>query len=122
MVFQQPLTALKISFPALVRNVRITDSDTSVIVSWEKINVTGYIVYYRPVSGRNGQDEMSVAVPGTESSVAIPACVLMSGVEYQFQVAATAEFRGQKFVGDRNTRIIASLTLSHGGIMLNIAT
>ena len=51
---------------------------------------------------RNGQGEMSMTVPGIESSVAIPACVLMSGVKYQFQVAATAEFRGRQFVGDRS--------------------
>ena len=84
------------------------DSDTSVIVSWDIIDVTGvvvegYTVYYSRVSSRKrqagGGAEMSVDVFSTESSVRITG--LEAGQQYQFQVVVRIMFRGQSFTGSR---------------------
>ena len=97
------------------------DTETSVIVSWESIDVTGvdvegYTVYYSRVSSRKrqagGGGEMSVDVSSTESSVTITG--LEAGQQYQFQVVVRVMFRGQSFIGDRselndNTRITVQL-------------
>ncbi len=97
-------------------------SSVSVLVSWDRIDVagiTGYTVYYGPVSGRRRQgSEMSVAVPSNESSVVITD--LRTDVEYQFQVVTAAEFRGEQFVGDRTeiSMIAISPPLSCEGISL----
>ena len=47
-----------------------------------------------------GQGEQSVTVPSSESSVVIEG--LMTGVQYQFQVAAVAELGGLEFPGQRS--------------------
>ena len=69
----------------------VPGSETSVIVSWERLNaevITHYTVYYSQISGRKRQEnEMSVTVPRTESSVTITG--LIPGVSYQFQVTVT---------------------------------
>ena len=90
-------------FPAVVRNIRVAQVPDSVVVSWDRVSVTGitgYTVYYGRVSGREGQGELSVTVPSTENSVTITG--LVSCVEYQVQVVATAEFLGQPTVGERS--------------------
>ncbi len=86
-----------------VRVLRVPDSDSSVIVSWERIDVpgiTGYRVYYSGVSGRKRQSEMFVTVPSTQNFATITG--LMRGVEYQFQVAVTGMLQGQFFEGNRS--------------------
>ncbi len=78
-------------------------SATSVNVSWENVTVPGivsYTVYYRPRETMGGPSEQSVTVPSSESSVVIEN--LMTNVEYQFQVAATAELGGDLFHGERS--------------------
>ena len=93
-------------FVAMVMNVRVMSSaNASVTVSWEEINITGfsgYMVYYGPVSGQDArQGEMSVLVPNLDiGSTVITG--LMSGAEYQFQVAVTATFQGQQLIGERS--------------------
>ena len=70
-------------------------TDTAVNVSWGSVTVPGivsYTVYYRPAVTVGGQGEQSVTVPSSESSVVIEG--LMTGVQYQFQVAAIAEVDG----------------------------
>ena len=84
------------------------NTDTSVMVSWNIIDVAGvdvegYTVYYSRVSSRKrqaGGDEMSVNVPSTESSVRITG--LEAGQQYQFQVVVRIVFRGQSFTGNRS--------------------
>ena len=82
---------------------QVPDSDTSVLVLWIKMNiteVTNYTLFYSPVAGQQRQDEMSMTVPSNENFVTITN--LASDVEYQFQVSAIAEFRGQQFMGQRS--------------------
>ena len=85
------------------------DTETSVIVSWDIIDVDGvdvegYTVYYSRVSSRKrqagGGGEMSVDVSSTESSVRITG--LEAGQQYQFQVVVRIVFRGQSFTGSRS--------------------
>ena len=84
------------------------DTDTSVIVSWDIIDVAGvdvegYTVYYSRVPSRkrqaSGGAEMSVDVSSTESSVTITG--LEIGQQYQFQVVVRVLFRGQSITGSR---------------------
>ena len=87
-------------------------SPTSVRVSWDRItdeSVTGYRVYYSP-KGSGQLDERSITLPASESSVVITG--LSGGVEYQFQVAAIAEFGGQEVEGERSP--ITSIATSSG--------
>ena len=90
-----------------------TLSDTSVNVSWESVTVPGivrYTVYYRPTDTMGRQSEQSVTVPSSESSVVIED--LMTGVEYLFQVVATAQLGLQVFAGERSlstTRLIPTV-------------
>ena len=67
---------------------QVPGSDTSVVVSWERLStefITHYTVYYSQISGRKRQDiEMSMTVPRTESFVTITG--LITGASYQFQV------------------------------------
>ncbi len=77
-------------------------TDTSVRVSWRQIladEITSYTVYYRP-SDNTEQSEQLVTVPSSESSVVIED--LMTNMEYQFQVAATAELEEVIFPGQRS--------------------
>ncbi len=86
-----------------VRVVRVPDSDTSVIASWDRIEVpgiTGYRVYYGVVSSRMRQSEMSITVPSTQNFATITG--LVRGVEYQFQVAVTGILLGEFFEGNRS--------------------
>ena len=85
------------------------DTQTSVIVSWERIDVAGvdvegYTVYYSRVSSRKrqagGGGEMSVDVSSTESSVRITG--LEAGQQYQFQVVVRIMFQGQSITGSRS--------------------
>ena len=84
------------------------DTDTSVIVSWDIIDVAGvdvegYTVYYSRVLSRKrqagGGGEMSVDVASTESSV--PITDLEIGQQYQFQVVVRILFRGRSITGNR---------------------
>ena len=78
-------------------------SDTSVNVSWENVTVPGivnYIIYYRPTETMRRQSEQSVTVHSSDSSVVIED--LMTNVEYQFRVAATAELGGVIYPGERS--------------------
>ncbi len=99
---------------AVVRNVQVMqvpDSETSVIVSWDRSSssaVTGYTVYYSLVSGRKRQaNEMSVTVPNTESSVRIDG--LLNGASYQFQVTVTVMFRGESIEEERTEQNVMSM-------------
>ena len=88
-------------------------SDTSVNVSWESVTVPGivnYIVYYRPTETMRRQSEQSVTVPSSDSSVVIKD--LITNVEYQFQVAATAELDGVIYPGLRShaTKVLVALS------------
>ncbi len=85
--------------------------DASVNVSWENVTVPGivsYTVYYRPTETMGGLSEQSVTVPSSESSVVIED--LKNNVEYQFQVAATAELGGDIYHGERSLPTTALLT------------
>ncbi len=70
-------------------------SQTSVNVSWENISIpriVNYTVYYKLTKIVGGQSEQSVTVPNSDSSVVIEE--LITGMEYQFQVAAIAKLEG----------------------------
>ena len=78
-------------------------SDTSVNVSWESVTVRGivsYTVFYSPTEATSQQDEQTVTVPSSESSIVIEG--LMTNVEYQFQVAAIAQLGEALFTGERS--------------------
>ena len=66
-------------------------SDDSVRVSWDRVNltkITGYTVYYSP-TGNGVVDGIETSLHVTNSMDSIVVGNLLSGVEYQFQVAAT---------------------------------
>ena len=83
--------------------MQVSGSETSVIVSWERLTadvITHYTVYYSQISGRKRQaDEMSVTVPSTENSVTITN--LAPRASYQFQVTVTIVFLGEVLTGGR---------------------
>ena len=76
---------------------QVPGSETSVIVSWERLNaevITHYTVYYSQISGRKRQDnEMSIIVANTEGSVIITGLEPRTG--YWFQVTATVMYLGE---------------------------
>ena len=87
---------------AVVTNVLVASVNaTSVIVSWDRIDImeiTSYTVYYSAIGSMN--DELNVTVPSSQNSVVIGN--LQSGVEYRFVVDAVAmlsrvgNIRGQR--------------------------
>ena len=82
-------------------------SATSVNVSWERLDtslITGYIVYYRPME--NDGEELNVS--SSENFVIINN--LITGVEYQFQVAVVAEVNGNMVMGERSNVSISRPT------------
>ncbi len=94
----------------MVMNVDIEQlTDTSVLVSWDQIlaDNINYTVYYKP-SADMERNEQSMTVPSSESSVVIEN--LMTNVEYEFQVAATAELEGVPFPGARSSLTVQVLT------------
>ena len=100
-------------------------SETSVNVSWESVTFPGivfYIVYYRPSETMRRQSEQSVTVPSSESSVMIED--LMTNVEYQFQVAATAELEGVIYLGERSrsAQVLVALPTPPGTILPSNST
>ena len=85
-----------------VRVEQVSGTNTSVMVSWDRVSgVTGYKVYYSPVSSRIRQDERAVTVSSAEDT-SITLTGLMSCVQYQFQVAIMAESPSQIFEGNRS--------------------
>ena len=90
-------------------------SDGSVRVSWDRIDlpeITGYAIFYSRADNNVNVDviEASVHVTNTTNSTVIEN--LMSGVEYQFQVAAIAKLDREARVGQRSTP--NALTLPKG--------
>ena len=83
--------------------MQVPGSETSVIVSWERLTaegITHYTVYSSQISGWKRQyDEMSVTVPSTENSVTITD--LVPRASYQFQVTVTIMFLGVSREGER---------------------
>lgn len=85
-------------------------SATSARVTWEPVDVaevTGYLVYYRPLVAVRLDLEGEEKVPKTDSSVVIRN--LMSNVEYWFEVAAVVEVNGRTLTGERtgaNTTVL----------------
>ena len=84
-------------------------NDTSVIVSWTEVVISGhdidtYTVIYSPVSQltSKSQDEgeMMIIVPGSDTSIVITG--LDPSFNYQFQVFATVIVGGQTLEGDRS--------------------
>ena len=87
-------------------------TDTAVNVSWENVTVPGivsYTVYYRPTVTMN---EQSVTLPSSESSVVIEG--LMTGMQYNFQVAVTAELEGHPLPGERSMPFLVTLPRTLG--------
>lgn len=78
-------------------------SSVAARVSWDGIDIpqiTGYTVYYSQTDANSGR-EKSKSVPSMENSLDILG--LASNVQYQFQVAAIAEFyEGRVDIGDRS--------------------
>ena len=100
---------------AMVINVEVmVISATSVRVSWDNLNltgITGYIVYY--VINENSETGESITVSSSSSSTIITK--LTNGVEYKFQVAATA---GNGNIGERSSSVCKVVTLP-GKIRVN---
>ena len=103
----------------MVVNVKATVvSDTSVEVSWERVNtsniigysVLGYAVYYHLVGNRS--DEVHLTVNGSANSKIIVKN-LIHNREYKFQVAVLAKFEGGISSGERSW-IIEKLILHQG--------
>ena len=96
-------------------------SATSVTVSWKSVTapeIVSYTVYYRPTVAMGGENEQSVTVPSSENSVVIEG--LMTGVQYQFQVAAVAELGGLECPGQRplpTTTIVVALPTAAVGMV-----
>ena len=81
----------------------IVGSDSSVNVSWDRLDIagiTGYIVYYSQ-TGTSAKEQSINVTKSTTNSVVIDG--LMNNVEYQFQVAVIAELDGNFIVGERST-------------------
>ena len=82
-------------------------TDTSVIVSWNALIITGhpidsYTVVYSPVSQRRRRQdgEMTRVVSGSVTSAVITG--LDPSSNYQFQVFATVTVDGQSLEGERS--------------------
>ena len=91
-------------------------TETSVKVSWNQIiasEIINYTVYYRPSD--SSENKSSVTVSSSESSVEIDD--LMTAVEYEFEVAATAELGGEIYPGELSSPnhivLLAPSTPSH---------
>ncbi len=93
--------------------MQVPGSETSVIVSWDRSDasvVTNYTVYYSQIPCTKKQaNEMSVAVPSTESSVRIDG--LMSGAVYQFQIIVAIMFLGVPLEGGRSEQNDTSMIM-----------
>ena len=89
--------------------VKIIDG-TSVVVFWDRINITeitNYTVYYSAIGSRKGQvDEQSLTVPSTVNSVVIGN--LKNNVAYTFQVAAVVQEGGRIIKGTRSVITFSS--------------
>ena len=96
----------------MVTNVHVELlTETSVKVSWNQIianEIINYMIYYRPSD--SSENKSSVTVSSSESFVVIDD--LMTAMEYQFEVAATAELGGVVYPGDRSSPIRQLLVLS----------
>ena len=76
---------------AMVVNVEVeVVTDVSLRMSLDIFKITGYTVYCSQTG--NGANKQSVNITTSTNSVVI--ANLMNNVEYQFQVAATAELDG----------------------------
>ena len=84
-------------------------SDTSVMVSWDPINlqVTGYIVYYRNL--RNASTEAAIRVPNSVNSTVVEN--LVNNKIYIFQVAAFLEYDGIELLGQNSSITDTSILL-----------
>ena len=77
---------------------------TSVRVFWDKIpvdGITGYAVYYTRTGNKKRQSDLSIIVSNS-IMISVKIGNLSSNVEYQFQVAALAEFQGDTIEGERS--------------------
>ena len=86
-------------------------TNTSVRVSWDRIlisEITQYLISYQLTGNQKRQATSGfIVVPSTESSVDIAG--LITGAEYQFQVAAQAEVGGEIIMGQRSSLTIMSI-------------
>ena len=91
----------------MVKNVMAMETtSTSVQVSWDKLNltgITGYIVYY--VINETNETEESFTVSNSSNNATITK--LINGMEYKFEVAATA---GNESIGERSSPVVILLT------------
>ena len=127
MVFAMPPSGyygMSFTFPfsspdhaATVTNVEVEIvSDTSVVVSWDAVNlqVTGYIVYYHNL--RNASTEAAIRVPNSVNSTVVEN--LVNNSIYIFQVAAFLEYDGTELLGQNSSITDTSIILFLGLGML----
>ena len=100
----------------LVVNIELeVVSGDSVVVSWDSVNITeivGYIVYYSQ-TGRDEEDDIEASLHVSDFTDTVVVENLLSGVEYQFQVAAiTAEPDGEQRIGRRSHVYTATLPVT----------
>ena len=94
----------------VINNIVMEISATSVRVSWDRLDIpeiTGHIVYYSQTVN-SIFTETSVYVPSSQNSVVIDN--LLTNMEYQFQIVATAEFNRETMRGQRSERIVIVLS------------
>ena len=89
-------------------NVQVMEfvSNSSVRVSWDSINnpmITNYTVYM--IENYEGEVNESIIVPSSVNSVVIGNLTESINIDYQFQVAATAEINGEVIMGERSDAI-----------------
>ena len=96
----------------MVMNVQVESvSDSSVRVSWEIINnpiIINYTIYYFLNMTKHYEAEVneSIIVPSSVNSVVIENLTESRVIDYQFQVAATAETtNGEVIMGERSDAI-----------------
>ena len=100
---------------AIVMNITVVKlSATSLRVSWDRLDIpeiTGYLIYYTQTEML--ASEKSLMVPSSEHFANIED--LMTGVEFQFQVVAVAEFDGDIIMGERSNVSVSRLSPTNNG-------
>ena len=94
----------------VINNMVMEILATSVRVSWDRFDIpqiTGHIVYYSQTVN-SIFTETSVYVPSSQNSVVIDN--LLTDMEYQFQIVATAEFNRETMTEQRSERIVIVLS------------
>ena len=89
-------------------NVQVMEfvSNSSVRVSWDSIDnpmIISYTVYM--IENYEGEVNESIIVPSSMNSVVIGNLNESINIDYQFQVAATAEINGEVIMGERSDAI-----------------